>query len=187
MTGGGAAVGPAPVGSVISSQPSGPHSRSSSVLRLVSFATPHSSSCLLSQQVLPCSPSACFTPSCQPHPTHRSLPCCSTPASQPRPTPRTPPAACRIILENSGVAEPQNIRDQFNDAIADGHPITKRVFLDSLVTGALRCAALRCATLSHVVPRVAVLCHAATAVLWPLASPTPPRLLKFLSHLPILP
>ncbi|KAL4855709.1 COBW domain-containing protein [Chlorella vulgaris] len=40
----------------------------------------------------------------------------------------------RIILENSGVAEPQNIRDQFNDAIADGHPLTKRIHLDTLVT-----------------------------------------------------
>ena len=27
---------------------------------------------------------------------------------------------CRFVLENSGVAEPQNIRDQFNDGIAAG-------------------------------------------------------------------
>ncbi|KAL4424848.1 hypothetical protein ABPG77_011098 [Micractinium sp. CCAP 211/92] len=40
----------------------------------------------------------------------------------------------RIILENSGVAEPQNIRDQFNDAIASGHPLMKRIYLDTLVT-----------------------------------------------------
>ena len=47
-----------------------------------------------------------------------------------------PPRPARsIILENSGVAEPQNIRDQFNDAIADNHPLTKRVYLDTLVTG----------------------------------------------------
>ncbi|PSC76572.1 cobalamin biosynthesis isoform A [Micractinium conductrix] len=40
----------------------------------------------------------------------------------------------RIILENSGVAEPQNIRDQFNDALASNHPLMKRIFLDTLVT-----------------------------------------------------
>eukprot|EP00887_Chlorella_sp_A99_P005800 scaffold1.g5800.t1 len=40
----------------------------------------------------------------------------------------------RIVLENSGVAEPQNIRDQFNDAIAVGHPLMRHVHLDSLVT-----------------------------------------------------
>ena len=45
------------------------------------------------------------------------------------------PAVCRIILENSGVAEPQNIRDQFNDALASNHPLMKRIFLDTLVTG----------------------------------------------------
>lgn len=59
-----------------------------------------------------------------------------------------PPAAARchaclrrIILENSGVAEPQNIRDQFNDAILDGVPLMKRVYLDTLVTGGLSLAA----------------------------------------------
>jgi G3E family GTPase len=41
---------------------------------------------------------------------------------------------CRIVLENSGVAEPQNIRDQFNEAIASGHPLMQRVELDTLVT-----------------------------------------------------
>eukprot|EP00210_Caulerpa_lentillifera_P007788 g7432.t1 len=40
----------------------------------------------------------------------------------------------RFILENSGVAEPQNIRDSFNDAFAMGHPITKRIELDGLIT-----------------------------------------------------
>lgn len=40
----------------------------------------------------------------------------------------------RIILENSGVAEPQNIRDQFNEAIAMGHPLMSKIHLDSLVT-----------------------------------------------------
>jgi G3E family GTPase len=42
--------------------------------------------------------------------------------------------SCRIVLENSGVAEPQNIRDQFNEAAAAGHPLLKRVELDTLVT-----------------------------------------------------
>ncbi|KAF6251859.1 putative metallochaperone [Scenedesmus sp. NREL 46B-D3] len=40
----------------------------------------------------------------------------------------------RIVLENSGVAEPQNIRDQFNEAMAAGHPLMQRVELDTLVT-----------------------------------------------------
>lgn len=40
----------------------------------------------------------------------------------------------RIILENSGVAEPQNIRDSFNEAIALEHPITSRIMLDGLIT-----------------------------------------------------
>ena len=47
---------------------------------------------------------------------------------------------CRIILENSGVAEPQNIRDQFNEAVAQGHPLTQRIYLDTLVTGGRWCA-----------------------------------------------
>lgn len=38
------------------------------------------------------------------------------------------------MLENSGVAEPQNIREQFAEAIADGHPLTTRIYLNSLVT-----------------------------------------------------
>ena len=33
------------------------------------------------------------------------------------------------------MAEPQNIRDQFNDVVAQGHPRTKRIYLDTLVTG----------------------------------------------------
>lgn len=40
----------------------------------------------------------------------------------------------RIVLENSGVAEPQNIRDQFSEAAAAGHPLLQRVELDTLVT-----------------------------------------------------
>jgi len=40
----------------------------------------------------------------------------------------------RIILENSGVAEPQNIRDQFVDATTNGHPLIQRIRLDSLFT-----------------------------------------------------
>jgi G3E family GTPase len=38
------------------------------------------------------------------------------------------------VLENSGVAEPQNIRDQFVEAAAAGHPLMARVELDTLVT-----------------------------------------------------
>ncbi|GFR40301.1 hypothetical protein Agub_g483 [Astrephomene gubernaculifera] len=40
----------------------------------------------------------------------------------------------RIVLENSGVAEPQNIRDKFNEAAAEGHPLLERVELDTMVT-----------------------------------------------------
>jgi len=40
----------------------------------------------------------------------------------------------RIVLENSGVAEPQNIRDKFADAVAAGHPLAARVRLDTMVT-----------------------------------------------------
>jgi len=40
----------------------------------------------------------------------------------------------RIILENSGVAEPQNIRDSFNEALMMGHPIARRVHLEGLIT-----------------------------------------------------
>lgn len=40
----------------------------------------------------------------------------------------------RFVLENSGVAEPQKIRDKFSDAIAEGHPLTSRIQLDTMVT-----------------------------------------------------
>jgi len=40
----------------------------------------------------------------------------------------------RIVLENSGVAEPQNIRDQFNEARALGHPLVDKVYLDTMIT-----------------------------------------------------
>lgn len=40
----------------------------------------------------------------------------------------------RIILENSGVAEPQNIRDKMSEAEAAGHPLMQKVELDTLVT-----------------------------------------------------
>lgn len=39
-----------------------------------------------------------------------------------------------IVLENSGVAEPQNIRDKFAEAVAAGHPLAHRVALDTMVT-----------------------------------------------------
>ena len=44
------------------------------------------------------------------------------------------PAPCSFVLENSGVAEPQNIRDKFNEAYIVGHPVTERVVLDTMVT-----------------------------------------------------
>ena len=40
----------------------------------------------------------------------------------------------RIVLENSGVAEPAAIRDQFAEAAAAGHPLMERLQLDTLVT-----------------------------------------------------
>jgi G3E family GTPase len=40
----------------------------------------------------------------------------------------------RIVLENSGVAEPQNIRDQFVEARVLGHPLVDKVYLDTMVT-----------------------------------------------------
>jgi len=40
----------------------------------------------------------------------------------------------RIVLENSGVAEPQNIRDKMSEAEAAGHPVMDRIFLDTMVT-----------------------------------------------------
>lgn len=42
--------------------------------------------------------------------------------------------AHRIILENSGVAEPQNIRDKFAEASTAGNPVMDRLDLDTLVT-----------------------------------------------------
>ncbi len=53
-------------------------------------------------------------------------------AIQSRLPPLLPP--CRIVLENSGVAEPQNIRDKFGEAAAAGHPLLERIELDALVT-----------------------------------------------------
>ena len=38
------------------------------------------------------------------------------------------------MLENSGVAEPQAIRDRFNEAVAAGHPLMQSVELDTLIT-----------------------------------------------------
>ncbi len=32
------------------------------------------------------------------------------------------------------MAEPQNIRDRFNEAIAMNHPLTSRIYLDTMVT-----------------------------------------------------
>uniref|UniRef100_A0A061RBY9 Cobalamin synthesis protein n=1 Tax=Tetraselmis sp. GSL018 TaxID=582737 RepID=A0A061RBY9_9CHLO len=40
----------------------------------------------------------------------------------------------RLILENSGVAEPKNIREAFADAEAEGNPIVQRVRLDTMIT-----------------------------------------------------
>lgn len=59
----------------------------------------------------------------------------STSTQQPThpPTPH-PPSRHSIVLENSGVAEPGNIRDQFAEAAASGHPLLERIELDTLVT-----------------------------------------------------
>jgi G3E family GTPase len=38
------------------------------------------------------------------------------------------------VLENSGVAEPQNIREKFGEAITAGQPVMDRIELDTLVT-----------------------------------------------------
>lgn len=38
------------------------------------------------------------------------------------------------MLENSGVAEPQNLRDKFNEAVLDGHPVMSRIRLDTMIT-----------------------------------------------------
>lgn len=40
----------------------------------------------------------------------------------------------RFVLENSGVAEPQNLRDKFNEAILEGHPVMTRISLDTMIT-----------------------------------------------------
>eukprot|EP00967_Tisochrysis_lutea_P092692 scaffold133731_cov39-Tisochrysis_lutea.AAC.2 len=47
---------------------------------------------------------------------------------------RMTPNPCRIVLENSGVAEPAGIRDRFNEAEAEGHPLLERLYLDTMVT-----------------------------------------------------
>lgn len=39
----------------------------------------------------------------------------------------------RIVLENSGVAEPQNIREAFAQAVEVGHPVIKRIHLSTMV------------------------------------------------------
>lgn len=40
----------------------------------------------------------------------------------------------RIVLENSGVAEPANIREKFREAMEAGHPLLDRIYLDAMVT-----------------------------------------------------
>ena len=42
----------------------------------------------------------------------------------------------RIVLENSGVAEPENIRKAFADAVENGLPLMKRLHLSTLVRSA---------------------------------------------------
>lgn len=37
-------------------------------------------------------------------------------------------------MENSGIAEPQNIRDSFAEAMADNHPLLKKIELANLIT-----------------------------------------------------
>lgn len=50
----------------------------------------------------------------------------------------TPPLlcllCCRFVLENSGVAEPQNIRDKFSEAVQEGNPLASRLKLDTMIT-----------------------------------------------------
>lgn len=40
----------------------------------------------------------------------------------------------RLVLENSGVAEPHALRERFMDATAAAHPLMKRIRLDTLIT-----------------------------------------------------
>lgn len=51
------------------------------------------------------------------------------------------------MLENSGVAEPSNIRDKFREAEEQGHPLLQRLYLDTLVT-VVRSTAAACTTSS---------------------------------------
>ena len=55
----------------------------------------------------------------------------------------------RLVLENSGVAEPQKLRDKFNEAIEDGHPIMDRIRLNTMVLASLvfKAFAAECALL----------------------------------------
>ena len=39
----------------------------------------------------------------------------------------------RIVLENSGIAEPGNIRDKFSESVDLGNPLMKRIHLSTLV------------------------------------------------------
>ena len=57
-----------------------------------------------------------------------------TPLPLNHPTLSPLPPKNSIVLENSGVAEPQNIRDKFAEAVAAGHPLAGRVKLDTMVT-----------------------------------------------------
>lgn len=41
---------------------------------------------------------------------------------------------CRFVLENSGIAEPSNIRERFREAEAAGQPLLERIVLDTMVT-----------------------------------------------------
>ena len=40
----------------------------------------------------------------------------------------------RLVLENSGIAEPANIRQRFRDLEAAGNPLMARIVLDTMVT-----------------------------------------------------
>lgn len=51
---------------------------------------------------------------------------------------------CRLVLENSGVAEPHAIRDRFMQATEANRPLMQRLRLDTLVT-VCPCALLWCA------------------------------------------
>lgn len=97
-----------------------------------------------------------------------------------------------IVLENSGVAEPQNIREQFAEAIAEGHPLTSRVYLSSLVRHCLLGVVLlgrwvsTTSTLKHLCTTVAVQLRT-SCWLCTYASRSNAPFVHIVLHVPLLP